>query len=200
MIIKTMDASFVRKCFLAGANAIDAKKEVINDLNVFPVPDGDTGTNMSMTINAAKRELETLKDDPTVEQVSKKAASALLRGARGNSGVILSLLFRGFSKGLEGKENALFVAEDMPENWPFRCLLAMEPMPPRTARQTGGLLSHLHFQYASQRNLLVDPETQKLHNPMWYATVCDGDGTLLEKCNIVRALHRLPLWAELPEK
>ena len=74
-------------------------------------------------------------------------------------------------KGLEGKENALFVAEDMPENWPFRCLLAMEPMPPRTARQIGGLLSHLHFQYASQRNLLVDPETQKLHNPMWYATV-----------------------------
>ena len=52
-------------------------------------------------------------------------------------------------KGLEGKENALFMAEDMPENWPFRCLLAMEPMPPRTARQTGGLLSHLHFQYAS---------------------------------------------------
>ena len=46
----------------------------------------------------------------------------------------------------------------------------------------------------------MDPETQKLHNPMWYATVCDGDGTLLEKCNIVRALHRLPLWAELPEK
>ena len=92
------------------------------------------------------------------------------------------------------------MAEDMPENGPFRCLLAMEPMPPRTARQTGGLLSHLHFQYASQRNLLVDPETQKLYNPMWYATVCDGDGTLLEKCNIVRALHRLPLWAELPEK
>ena len=102
-------------------------------------------------------------------------------------------------KGLEGKQNALFVAEDMPENWPFRCLLAMEPMPPRTARQTGGLLSHLHFQYASQRNLLVDTETQKLHNPMWYATVCDGDGALLEKCNIVRALHHLPVWDALPE-
>ena len=192
--------SQLRDAFISGANSISNCRQQVDALNVFPVPDGDTGTNMSMTINAAKRELETLKEDPTVEQVSKKAASALLRGARGNSGVILSLLFRGFSKGLEGKENALFMAEYMPENWPFRCLLAMEPMPPRTARQTGGLLSHLHFQYASQRNLLVDPETQKLHNPMWYATVCDGDGTLLEKCNIVRALHRLPLWAELPEK
>ena len=60
MIIKTMDASFVRKCFLAGANAIDAKKEVINDLNVFPVPDGDTGTNMTMTIMSAAKEVACL--------------------------------------------------------------------------------------------------------------------------------------------
>ena len=106
MEITTINTELVAKMFLAGAKNLDAKKEWINELNVFPVPDGDTGTNMSMTINAAKRELETLKDDPTVEQVSKKAASALLRGARGNSGVILSLLFRGFSKGLEGKEEA----------------------------------------------------------------------------------------------
>ena len=101
-------------------------------------------------------------------------------------------------KGLEGKENALFVAEDAADNWPFRCLLAMEPMPPRTARQSGGLLSHLHFQYASRPELLFDPESRKLRNPMWYATVCDGDGTLLEQCNIVRALHRLPVWETLP--
>ena len=106
MEITTINAEALAKAFLAGAKNLEAKKEWINELNVFPVPDGDTGTNMSMTINAAKRELETLKDDPTVEQVSKKAASALLRGARGNSGVILSLLFRGFSKGLEGKEEA----------------------------------------------------------------------------------------------
>ena len=102
-------------------------------------------------------------------------------------------------KGLEGKENALFMAEDVPENWPFRCLLAMEPMPARTARKNGGLLSHLHFQYASCPEQLIDPESQKLRNPMWYATVCDGDGTLLEQCNIVRALHRLPVWENLPE-
>lgn len=98
--------SQLRDAFISGANSISNCRQQVDALNVFPVPDGDTGTNMSMTINAAKRELETLKDDSTVEQVSKKAASALLRGARGNSGVILSLLFRGFSKGLEGKEEA----------------------------------------------------------------------------------------------
>lgn len=98
--------SQLRDAFISGANRISNCRQQVDALNVFPVPDGDTGTNMSMTINAAKRELELLKDEPTVEQVSKKAASALLRGARGNSGVILSLLFRGFSKGLEGKENA----------------------------------------------------------------------------------------------
>lgn len=101
-------------------------------------------------------------------------------------------------RGLEGKENALFVAENVPADWPFRCLLAMEPMPPRTARQEGGLLSHLHFQYASGVEHLLDPATNTLRTPMWYATMCDADGTLLEQCNIVRALHRLPLWKALP--
>lgn len=102
--------------------------------------------------------------------------------------------------GLEGKENALFMAENVAADWPFRCLLAMEPMPHRTARQAGGLLSHLHFQYASGPEHLFDPETNTLRSPIWYATMCDAAGTLLEQCNIVRALHRLPLWAELPEK
>ena len=102
-------------------------------------------------------------------------------------------------RGLEGKENVLFAAEDVPETWPFRCLLAMEPMPSRTARKNGGLLSHLHFQYASSPDKLFDPENGKLCSPMWYATMCDGDGTLLEKCNIVRALHHLPVWENLPE-
>ena len=96
----------LRDAFVSGANNISNYRQQVDALNVFPVPDGDTGTNMSMTINAAKRELLNMKDDITVESVSKKAASALLRGARGNSGVILSLLFRGFSKGLEGKEIA----------------------------------------------------------------------------------------------
>ena len=101
-----MNGIQLRDAFVSGANNISNFRQQVDSLNVFPVPDGDTGTNMSMTINAAKRELLNMKDDITVESVSKKAASALLRGARGNSGVILSLLFRGFAKGLEGKETA----------------------------------------------------------------------------------------------
>ncbi len=91
------------QAIISGANHISNKKQMIDELNVFPVPDGDTGTNMSMTINAGKRELEMLKD-PSAEKAAEVAAAALLRGARGNSGVILSLLFRGFAKGLKGKE------------------------------------------------------------------------------------------------
>ena len=101
-----MNGIQLRDAFVSGANNISNFRQQVDSLNVFPVPDGDTGTNMSMTINAAKRELLNMKDEITVESVSKKAASALLRGARGNSGVILSLLFRGFAKGLEGKETA----------------------------------------------------------------------------------------------
>lgn len=96
----------LRDAVISAANNIANFKQEVDALNVFPVPDGDTGTNMSMTMNAAKRELELLPDSSTVEKVSAVAASALLRGARGNSGVILSLLFRGFSKGLAGKETA----------------------------------------------------------------------------------------------
>ena len=96
----------LRDAIISGANHIANNRQQVDALNVFPVPDGDTGTNMSMTISAAKRELERLDDDATIEEVSKTAASALLRGARGNSGVILSLLFRGFSKGLAGKNTA----------------------------------------------------------------------------------------------
>lgn len=97
MVIKTIDASVIRKCFLAGANAIDAKKEVINDLNVFPVPDGDTGTNMTMTIMSAAREVAAL-EDIDMKKLCKAISSGSLRGARGNSGVILSQLLRGFTK------------------------------------------------------------------------------------------------------
>ena len=94
-----------KRMVLHGAAVITAQKQAINDLNVFPVPDGDTGTNMSMTIGTAVTELR--KSEPaTVEQAASVTASALLRGARGNSGVILSLLFRGLSKALKGRETA----------------------------------------------------------------------------------------------
>ncbi len=91
------------RAMISGANSIQNNRSDVDELNVFPVPDGDTGTNMSMTITAASRELENLAEDSSVEEVAKTAASAMLRGARGNSGVILSLLFRGFSKALVGE-------------------------------------------------------------------------------------------------
>ncbi|MCI9122248.1 MAG: DAK2 domain-containing protein, partial [Oscillibacter sp.] len=94
-----------KQMILHGAAAITAQKQAINDLNVFPVPDGDTGTNMSMTIGAAVTELN--KTTPaSIDQAASITASALLRGARGNSGVILSLLFRGLSKSLKGQKSA----------------------------------------------------------------------------------------------
>lgn len=97
MTVKTMDALLVKKCFLAGAAAIQAKREYINELNVFPVPDGDTGTNMSMTIMSAADEVAAL-DDPNMEDICRAISRGSLRGARGNSGVILSQLLRGFTK------------------------------------------------------------------------------------------------------
>ena len=98
--------SVLRDAIISGANVIENKKHAVDELNIFPVPDGDTGTNMSMTMSAARKELLQMGDSETVSSVADKAASALLRGARGNSGVITSLLFRGFSKGLKGLETA----------------------------------------------------------------------------------------------
>lgn len=97
--INTIDASIVAKMFLAGAKNLEAKKEWINELNVFPVPDGDTGTNMSMTIMSAAREVSAL-ENPNMKALCKAISSGSLRGARGNSGVILSQLLRGFTKGI----------------------------------------------------------------------------------------------------
>lgn len=101
-----INGSLLRDAIISGSINISNKKREVDELNVFPVPDGDTGTNMSMTMGAAQRELEMLDNDTPVDKVAEKAASALLRGARGNSGVILSLLFRGMSKGLAGKKDA----------------------------------------------------------------------------------------------
>jgi len=95
--MNTVDALTLKKAFLAGAQGLEAKKEWINELNVFPVPDGDTGTNMTMTIMAAAREVAAI-EHPTMETLAKAISSGSLRGARGNSGVILSQLFRGFTK------------------------------------------------------------------------------------------------------
>ncbi|MBE5891660.1 MAG: DAK2 domain-containing protein [Lachnospiraceae bacterium] len=97
MEVKTINTELLKKMFLAGAKNLDSKKEWINELNVFPVPDGDTGTNMSMTIMSAAKEVASI-EEPTIATLSKAISSGSLRGARGNSGVILSQLFRGFCK------------------------------------------------------------------------------------------------------
>ena len=97
MALNKIDVRMLSKMFLAGAQNLEAKKEWINELNVFPVPDGDTGTNMSLTIMSAAKEVSALTDDD-MESLAKAISSGSLRGARGNSGVILSQLFRGFCK------------------------------------------------------------------------------------------------------
>lgn len=101
-----INGQMLRDAVISGANNISKNRQRVDELNVFPVPDGDTGTNMFMTISNAKNELTKLGDDVSVGEVASITASALLRGARGNSGVILSLLFRGFSKSLAKKEAA----------------------------------------------------------------------------------------------
>ena len=102
---QTINGADLRRMIISAAASIEIHKQVLNELNVFPVPDGDTGTNMSMTINSAAADLRKA-EDPELYAASKIAAAAMLRGARGNSGVILSLLMRGISKALKGHDNA----------------------------------------------------------------------------------------------
>lgn len=103
MATKVIDAQLLQKAFIAGAYNLERNKDYINELNVFPVPDGDTGSNMSLTIMAAAREVSAL-ENPSMDELSKMISSGSLRGARGNSGVILSQLLRGFCKEIKGKK------------------------------------------------------------------------------------------------
>ncbi len=105
MDLNSINGLLFKKMIIAGANELNDNKQLVDTLNVFPVPDGDTGTNMSLTALAAAKECEKI-NSLSISEVSKAAANGSLRGARGNSGVILSQLFRGFSKGLEGLEEA----------------------------------------------------------------------------------------------
>ena len=99
-----IDAKMLSKMFLAGARNLENKKEWINELNVFPVPDGDTGTNMTMTIMSAAREVSALGEGAGMKAICKAISSGSLRGARGNSGVILSQLFRGLTKRFQDED------------------------------------------------------------------------------------------------
>ncbi len=105
MPIQEFNAAALRECFLSGAAGLIANKDIINELNVFPVPDGDTGTNMSMTISSAAKEVAALGDKPKMKDLCKAISMGSLRGARGNSGVILSQLLRGFTRKLSEEKN-----------------------------------------------------------------------------------------------
>ena len=126
MAIKTIDSDLFIKMFLAGAANLEANKEIINDLNVFPVPDGDTGTNMNMTIMAAVKEIHAL-DQPNLDTVAKAISSGSLRGARGNSGVILSQLLRGFTKVIREEQvlntKTLAMACDRASNTAYKAVM-----------------------------------------------------------------------------
>lgn len=111
-MVNTIDAKMLSKMFLAGAKNLEAKKEWINELNVFPVPDGDTGTNMTLTIMSAAKDVSAM-ENPDMTTLCKAISSGSLRGARGNSGVILSQIFRGFTKGVRDYEelNVTIIAD-----------------------------------------------------------------------------------------
>ena len=110
-----ISGKILRDAIISGANNINNQRSRVDELNVFPVPDGDTGTNMGMTVGAAVRELQAMDDSCTVGEAAKTAASAMLRGARGNSGVITSLLFRGLSDDEDGKMESY--SNDIMDAW-----------------------------------------------------------------------------------
>ena len=108
MAVNKLDAVLLRKAFLAGAARLESQKDRINELNVFPVPDGDTGTNMTLTIMSAVRAVNEV-EEPTVDAICKAMSSGSLRGARGNSGVILSQLLRGLSREMKSNPDNITV-------------------------------------------------------------------------------------------
>ncbi len=164
--------SMFRDALISGANNITAQKQQIDELNVFPVPDGDTGTNMSMTIGAAARELKRLSDNCTVAEAASCAASALLRGARGNSGVILSLIFRGISKGLADCKTA--TADDLARG----LVLGTESAYKAVMKPTEGTILTVIRLTAKKATAFV--ETNKEIIPFW-ETVCKASKDALAK-------------------
>ena len=170
----------LRDAILSGANNIANQRVRVDELNVFPVPDGDTGTNMSMTIGAARAELEALPDSCTVAEASKTAASAMLRGARGNSGVITSLLFLGFSKALKDKDEAS--AEDLAN----ALKMGVEAAYKAVMKPTEGTIltvSRLAAEKAAECTEMEIPA-------MWDATLAAGQAALEDTPNLLPVLKK----------
>ena len=171
-----ISGSQLKKAILSGSNNLAKYKRQVNELNIFPVPDGDTGSNMSMTIGAAADAMEKLEDSSPAGEVAKKAASSMLRGARGNSGVILSLLFRGISKGLDGKEE--ISSEDMVHSLELGVEAAYQAVMKPTE---GTMLTVARVAAEQARELLDTAEEGEKPDPVavWEA-ICAGAGEALE--------------------
>lgn len=163
----------LRDALISAANNVKNNRKAIDALNVFPVPDGDTGTNMSMTISSAAREISVLTDDTDVGTVSKTAASAMLRGARGNSGVILSLIFRGISKGLKGciEANGATMAAALTMGVDSAYKAVMKPT-------EGTILTVVREAAEKGRDKSADSNAS--FNEVW-DTICDGAQAALDK-------------------
>ena len=151
----TIDAQILAKMFLSGAKNLELKKEWINELNVFPVPDGDTGTNMTMTIMSAAREVSALSS-VTMDGLAKAISSGSLRGARGNSGVILSQLLRGFTKAIQGKKeiDAIVLASAFEKGVETAYKAVMKP-------KEGTILTVAKSMAEKARGVVVLDETEK---------------------------------------
>lgn len=172
----------LRDAFISGANEISNQRQRVDALNVFPVPDGDTGTNMSMSASNAKRELTRLADDATVSQVADVCASALLRGARGNSGVILSLLFRGFSKGLKDQKEAdsAHLAEALEKGVEAAYKAVMKPT-------EGTILTVARLAAAAAKEALKDDPTPET---LWKTVIEAGNEALAQTPELLPVLKK----------
>ena len=178
-----IDGKQLCEAIISAANNIANHRKQVDALNVFPVPDGDTGTNMSMTMGAAKRELE-LYESAAVGDIAHHAASALLRGARGNSGVILSLLFRGFSKGLQGKKNATsadFVAA---------LQMGVEAAYKAVMKPTEGTILTVARCSAQEAKLLLEKSPQIDIPELWAAVIESASKTLAETPEMLPVLKK----------
>ena len=176
---QTIDGAAFQKMILSAAASIEIHKQQINELNVFPVPDGDTGTNMSMTLNAAAADLRKA-GSVTLTKAADITASAMLRGARGNSGVILSLLFRGFSKALKGKDEAS--AEDLAN----ALKMGVEAAYKAVMKPTEGTIltvSRLAAEKAAECTEMEIPA-------MWDATLAAGQAALEDTPNLLPVLKK----------
>ena len=177
----TITGALFKEMLLFGTASVTQAQQIINDLNVFPVPDGDTGTNMSLTIQTAAQELKKI-DPVSVDQVASVTASALLRGARGNSGVILSLLFRGISKGLKGLKTAdgCAFAAAMQEGVATAYNAVMKP-----AEGTILTVSRL----AADRAMAASKENNSIEYVLQQA-IAQGEATLKETVNMNPVLKK----------